>query len=97
MIPVDSNPFNEIKVLNVYWDSFPKGAHIEILKTIDIGVCVKTLPFIIPDGRKTFKIPLPIEVKAAPYTDKISFVETPYLEFERMAIDNGEYVYRKIK
>ncbi len=105
MIPVERDLLDEsLKVRIVNWDSLPKSVHIGILQSLDIGEYMNSLPYKFPDGYRTVKIPLPVKAEASIASNKITYTETPYLEFERVTAviehaDGNEHthVYRRIK
>lgn len=87
----------EIKVRVVNWTEIPKEHHEDILQTLSYGEYVDSPPYNVPNGLRTFRIPIYSKVTLYNKPDGINL---PHMEFERVRVltPNGrsKFIWRKV-
>ena len=80
-----------INVRHINWNEIDKSNHNTLLEAIHIGGCVESLPFDVPEGLKSIKIPIYGGVKCLTLDiNATTAPATPILQFERIKCINSD-------
>ena len=85
-----------LEVLHVQWDSVPREFFSDfLLENTKKGDYLATLPYYIPENKRTWRIPIPLKDNLKRFIPLYQLFSLRTMDFEKVRTSDGLFVWRR--